>query len=123
MRRMLSQALVYRFACSRWLQRDGPRLQRQRPQSIAKLAASTSKESQACIQCHQDQAAPLAVQQWAESKHAVSGIGCYECHQAGKDRPDSFEHFGCPHLGPGDAQSLRHLPRAADGGIRSQPSR
>ena len=63
---------------------------------VAKLAASTSKESQACIRCHQDQAqaAPLAVQQWAESKHATSGIGCYECHQAGKDRPDSFEHFG-----------------------------
>ena len=33
------------------------------------------------------------MQQWAESKHAISGIGCYECHQAGKDRPDSFEHF------------------------------
>ena len=33
------------------------------------------------------------MQQWAESKHATSGIGCYECHQAAKDRPDSFEHY------------------------------
>jgi hydroxylamine dehydrogenase len=60
---------------------------------IAKLAAGASKESQACIRCHQEKATPLAVQQWAESKHAVSGIGCYECHQAGADRPDSFEHY------------------------------
>jgi hydroxylamine dehydrogenase len=61
---------------------------------IAKLAAGTSKQSQACIQCHESKATPLAVQQWAASKHATAGIGCYECHQAGKDRPDGFEHFG-----------------------------
>ncbi len=57
------------------------------------IAASASKESQACIRCHQEQATPLVVQQWAASKHATSGIGCYECHQATKDRPDSFEHY------------------------------
>jgi len=61
---------------------------------IAKLAANTSKESQACIACHREGVAPLAVQQWAASRHAQVGIGCYECHQAGKDRPDGFEHFG-----------------------------
>ena len=94
MRRMLSHAFglllcVLTLASAGW-----PQAAAATPASVAKLAASTSKESQACIQCHQDQATPLAVQQWAESKHAVSGIGCYECHQAGKDRPDSFEHFG-----------------------------
>ncbi len=61
--------------------------------NIAQLAGKASKESQACIACHQDKATPLAVQQWAASKHAGAGIGCYECHQAGKDRPDSFEHY------------------------------
>ena len=61
--------------------------------AVAKLAASASKESQACIQCHQEQATPLVVQQWAASKHSSAGIACFECHQAGKDRPDSFEHY------------------------------
>jgi hypothetical protein len=61
---------------------------------VAKLATSTSKESQACIACHTKGAAPLAVQQWGLSRHAEAGIGCYECHQADKARPDAFEHFG-----------------------------
>ena len=94
MRRMLSQSLglflyILTFASAGW-----PQIAAATPASIAKLAASVSSQSQACIKCHQDQAVPLAVQQWAESKHAISGIGCYECHQAAKDRPDSFEHFG-----------------------------
>jgi len=59
-----------------------------------KAAPATSKESQACVQCHEKGAAPLAVKQWAESKHAAMGVGCYECHQASKDRPDGFDHFG-----------------------------
>jgi len=62
--------------------------------NIAKLASQVSKESQACINCHQSGTAPLAVQQWAASRHAQVGIGCYECHQAGEGRPDAFEHFG-----------------------------
>src|SRR5512136_2411619 len=61
---------------------------------IAKLTADTSKESQACIECHLKGATPLVVQQWAASRHAHVGIGCYECHQADKARPDVFEHFG-----------------------------
>ncbi len=94
MRRMLSQGFGL-FVCVLTLGSAGwPQVAAATPASVAKLAASTSKESQACIGCHKDKAAPLAVQQWAESKHAINGIGCYECHQAGKDRPDSFEHFG-----------------------------
>ena len=61
---------------------------------ISKLASGTYKESQACIACHQNGTAPLAVQQWAVSRHAQVGIGCYECHQADKTRPDAFDHFG-----------------------------
>ncbi|HKM89723.1 MAG TPA: multiheme c-type cytochrome [Candidatus Acidoferrales bacterium] len=63
-------------------------------EEILKLAANTSKESQTCITCHRSGAAPLVVQQWAVSRHAEVGIGCYECHQADKSRPDAFEHFG-----------------------------
>ena len=61
---------------------------------VEKLASNTSKESQACIACHQSGTAPLAVQQWAASRHAQVGIGCYECHQADNTRPDAFDHFG-----------------------------
>jgi hypothetical protein len=43
---------------------------------VAKRAADTSKESQSCIDCHRSGAAPLAVQQWASSRHAQAGIGC-----------------------------------------------
>src|SRR5215813_8417511 len=61
---------------------------------VANVAANASKESQACIACHKSGAAPLAVQQWAASRHAQVGIGCYECHQADNTRPDAFDHFG-----------------------------
>ena len=37
----------------------------QDPPEVVKLAANASKESQACIACHENGTAPLAVQQWA----------------------------------------------------------
>jgi len=93
MHRIPTQALAL-FVCLLILPSAGsPQAAATVPDQISKLAASTSSESQACIKCHQEKATPLAVQQWAASKHANSGIGCYECHQAGKDRPDSFEHY------------------------------
>ena len=63
------------------------------PQSD-KLIAGTSKESQACIACHQKQATPLVVEQWEQSRHAAVGIACFECHQADKSRPEAFQHYG-----------------------------
>ena len=35
---------------------------------VAKLATNSSKESQACIACHMNGVASLAVQQWALSR-------------------------------------------------------
>ncbi len=64
------------------------------PPDIAAVAKNASKQSQACIACHTKQATPLVVQQWAVSKHAQAGIGCYECHQAAQSRPDKFQHNG-----------------------------
>ncbi len=64
------------------------------PPDLVKLLAGTSKESQACIRCHQKMATPVVVQQWATSRHAADGIGCYECHQADKADPDALEHNG-----------------------------
>jgi hydroxylamine dehydrogenase len=34
------------------------------------------------------------VQQWATSRHAANGIGCFECHHAEKTDVDAFEHNG-----------------------------
>jgi hydroxylamine dehydrogenase len=67
------------------------------PQSTtdrSKVIAGTSTESRACLNCHGKQVTPLVVDQWAQSRHGAAGIGCYECHQADKKRPEAFEHYG-----------------------------
>ena len=57
MRRMLSQLLS--IVCVLTLGSAGwPQVAAATPASVAKLAASTSKESQACIKCHQDTGGP-----------------------------------------------------------------
>src|SRR6516225_4718038 len=76
-----TQALVVLAAAPQAAQAGSPS-----PQAdIAATAKNASKESQACIACHEKEATPLVVQQWAVSKHAQAGIGCYECHQATAD--------------------------------------
>lgn len=35
-----------------------------------------SKESIACLECHQESATPAATRQWAGSRHATAGVGC-----------------------------------------------
>ncbi len=62
--------------------------------SMDKLMEGVSAESKACITCHETSTAPVVVQQWAVSRHAQSGVGCFECHQVDKSRKDGFEHFG-----------------------------
>jgi hypothetical protein len=50
-------------------------------------------ESQACVACH-SATSPGIVKQWERSRHAQSGIGCFECHQAQQGDRDGFEHNG-----------------------------
>ncbi len=64
------------------------------PPDVAKRAADTSKESRACIGCHEKSATPVVVQQWATSRHAAAGVGCFECHHADKADADALEHHG-----------------------------
>ncbi len=64
------------------------------PAAKADPMAGLSAESKACVQCHQKSATPVVVQQWASSRHAMNGVGCYECHQADKADKDAFEHNG-----------------------------
>jgi len=66
------------------------------PRASAQAAGglAVSKQSQACIACHQQEATPLIYQQWSSSEHANAGIGCYECHKADRSRSEAFEHNG-----------------------------
>ena len=75
------------------------------PKTLAKTKANAaskppvkkiplSKETLACLECHQESATPAATKQWAGSRHATAGVGCYECHNAAKTSPTAFDHNG-----------------------------
>ncbi|MFN7924823.1 MAG: multiheme c-type cytochrome [Bryobacteraceae bacterium] len=56
-------------------------------------APAVSKESRACMACHQS-TTPGIVGQWKLSAHSKNGVGCYECHQADKSDKDAMQHNG-----------------------------
>ncbi len=61
---------------------------------LAKTTPNTlSKESQACVSCHQKTSTSI-VQHWGASKHFRAKVGCYECHEANSSDPDQFMHHG-----------------------------
>ena len=49
--------------------------------------------SEACISCHRRDS-PALVMEWEESRHAEFGVGCFECHTAGPEDVDAWEHEG-----------------------------
>lgn len=51
-----------------------------------------SKETAACLECHQSM--PGIVSQWEDSAHWNAGVGCFECHKADKKDADAMEHNG-----------------------------
>ncbi len=46
-----------------------------------------------CLRCH-EQKTPVIAAQWSDSRHALLGVGCYECHRADEGDPDAFLHEG-----------------------------
>lgn len=52
-----------------------------------------SAESAACYQCHLE-ATPAIAKEWAGSRHAQVGTGCFECHTAKEQDPDGWMHYG-----------------------------
>ncbi len=53
-----------------------------------------SKDNEGCVECHSQAGnARSAVAQWKESRHAVKGVGCLECHGAEATDIDQFEHY------------------------------
>jgi len=49
--------------------------------------------SEECVSCHTDEN-PGIVTHWTGSKHAESGVACWDCHQAEESDPDGFLHHG-----------------------------
>ncbi len=64
---------------------------RQRVQPRPKPAVGP--ESAKCLQCH-EQKTPVIAAQWRDSRHALIGVGCYECHRADEGESDAFLHEG-----------------------------
>ncbi|MDA8016646.1 MAG: hydroxylamine oxidoreductase [Thermoanaerobaculia bacterium] len=48
--------------------------------------------SRQCVDCHV-QSTPGIVSHWEGSTHAVSGVGCLDCHKAADGDVDAFAHF------------------------------
>ncbi|MDJ0762697.1 MAG: multiheme c-type cytochrome [Myxococcota bacterium] len=52
-----------------------------------------SGENERCYTCHKEKT-PGVTDQWADSTHAETGVGCYDCHQAEEGDPDAWHHEG-----------------------------
>ncbi|MBN2412678.1 hypothetical protein JXQ31_13395 [candidate division KSB1 bacterium] len=61
--------------------------------SVSAGALDISLENQKCIDCH-TKMSPALVMEWEYSKHAQTGIGCFECHSAEKEDIDAWNHEG-----------------------------
>jgi hydroxylamine dehydrogenase len=59
----------------------------------AKAVPGPSAESKGCVACHETKT-PGIVAQWRDSKHAIPGVSCWECHNADPKDPGAFQHGG-----------------------------
>ena len=63
---------------------------------IPALMAAGSNDPKAagrCMVCHKT-ASPGLYSQWYQSAHASHNVTCLNCHGAGQDEPDAFQHEG-----------------------------
>jgi len=54
---------------------------------------SVPAASEECVDCHAEEN-PGIVTHWTGSKHAETGVSCWDCHQAQQNEPDAFLHNG-----------------------------
>lgn len=54
--------------------------------------AIVTNKTKECLVCHTKKQ-PSIVTAWQKSRHAESGVGCYECHRADLGDADAFEHY------------------------------
>ncbi len=62
-------------------------------QGYRSVPSTLTEESAACLECHETEM-PAMVKEWRYSRHYGANVGCYECHAAGPDDKDGFEHNG-----------------------------
>ncbi len=60
---------------------------------IGAVHVAVPATSQACVKCHAESTVAI-IDHWKGSTHAVSGVGCVECHAAATGEPDAFMHYG-----------------------------
>lgn len=60
---------------------------------LAPASIAVPASSRQCVECHRQQT-PGIIDHWKGSKHARTGVGCAECHQAEKGDADAFDHYG-----------------------------
>lgn len=54
---------------------------------------TVSADSAQCYKCHLEKS-PSIAKEWASSRHAKVGTGCFECHEANEQDQDSWVHEG-----------------------------
>ncbi|MBW2458102.1 MAG: hypothetical protein JRI68_26600 [Deltaproteobacteria bacterium] len=60
---------------------------------VALTAGEDEIQAGRCMTCHKDKT-PGMYRQWYGSEHAKHNVTCIDCHRAGVDDPDGFEHEG-----------------------------
>ena len=66
--------------------------QRRPKADLARGTAEAVKGTGVCIECHRTQTAGI-VHQWQDSRHALKGITCFDCHKP-LDEAHKIEHKG-----------------------------
>ncbi len=56
-----------------------------------KASIKVASNSKNCVGCHTVKS-PSLVEQWRDSKHALRGVGCMECHEAEPEDKDAWMH-------------------------------
>lgn len=63
--------------------------------TIKKAEIKMDDKTQKCVSCHEKEGNGISiVHQWQSSTHAAKGIGCLQCHEAGVEDLDGFDHEG-----------------------------
>lgn len=60
---------------------------------LADKTIAVPASSRQCVDCHSQQT-PGIIDHWKGSRHAETGVGCTDCHQAKSGDADAFDHYG-----------------------------
>ena len=92
-KRLVIAGLAILFLCSLVLVQWMEVARRAEEAGLATGAVHPPASSAACVRCH-GQTTPAIIAHWEGSRHARSGVGCFECHEAKEGDVDAFAHYG-----------------------------